>query len=110
MVVSKRVFGHSVLVVVLGSALAWAQAPSTPTAAAGSAAQAPARGQGPEQARGGRGGGRGPAQGGAGPLKVLFVSKGHPFDREGLFTTLDALGTEITWTHVEQPAAELYLD
>jgi type 1 glutamine amidotransferase len=110
MAISRRVIGHSVLAVVLGSALAWAQAPSTSTAAVGSAAQAPARGQGPEPARGGRGGGRGPAQGGTGPLKVMFVSKGHPFDREGLFSTLDALGTDITWTHVEQPAAELYLD
>jgi hypothetical protein len=110
MVMSRRVIGHSVLAVILGSAWAWAQAPSTPTPAAGTAAQAPARGQAPEPARGGRGGGRGPAQGGTGPLKVMFVSRGHPFDREGLFSTLDALGTDITWTHVEQPAAELYLD
>jgi hypothetical protein len=51
MVVSKRVIGHAALAVVLGSALAWAQAPSTPMASAGSAAQAPARGQGPGLSR-----------------------------------------------------------
>lgn len=45
-------------------------------------------------------------QGGAGPIKVLFISSFHPFDRENLFATLDAFGDDITWTHVEHPAAE----
>jgi uncharacterized protein len=44
-------------------------------------------------------------QGGTGPIKVLFVSKFHQFDRENFFLMLDALGKEITWTHVEEPAA-----
>src|SRR5207247_2238473 len=30
--------------------------------------------------------------------------------REGLMTMLDQLGTDITWTHVEHPAAELFYD
>src|SRR6476661_1407005 len=85
-----------------GRAVEGRQAPAGQTPAG----QTPAGGRGAGQApAGGRGAGRGPAQGGAGPLKVLFVSKGHPFDREGLFSTLDALGTDITWTHVEEPAA-----
>jgi len=65
------------------------------------AQQAP---QGAQPGRGGRGGGRGPTPGGTGPIKVLFFSKYHPFDRENLFLTLDSLGKDITWTHVEQPA------
>jgi type 1 glutamine amidotransferase len=74
-------------------------------------AQAPAAGGRGAAAAGGRGGGgRGAAQGGTGPIKVLFVSKYHQFDREGLATTLDALGTDISWTHVEHPAAEAFYD
>ncbi|HKQ45468.1 MAG TPA: ThuA domain-containing protein [Rhizomicrobium sp.] len=49
-------------------------------------------------------------QGGAGPLNVLFISKHHSFDRENLFLALDSMGTTITWTHVEQPAAEAFYD
>jgi uncharacterized protein len=50
------------------------------------------------------------AQGGSGPIRVLFFSKGHDFDREGLMTMLDQLGNTITWTHVEHPAAEVFYD
>jgi type 1 glutamine amidotransferase len=50
------------------------------------------------------------AQGGNGPIRVLFVSKGHDFDRDGLMTALDQLGRDITWTHVEHPAAEVFYD
>src|SRR6266566_2612009 len=49
-------------------------------------------------------------QGGNGPIRVLFVSKGHDFDRDGLMTALDQLGRDITWTHVEHPAAEIFYD
>jgi len=49
-------------------------------------------------------------QGGNGPTRVLFISKGHDFDRDGLMTALDQLGREITWTHVEHPAAEVFYD
>ena len=50
------------------------------------------------------------AQGGSGPIKVLFVSKGHFFDRDGLMTFFDQLGGTINWTHVEQPAAQVFYD
>jgi type 1 glutamine amidotransferase len=52
---------------------------------------------------------RGP-QGGDGPIRVMFVSQHHPFDRENLFTMLDGFGREITWTHVENPAAMAFMD
>src|SRR5579872_3800521 len=55
-------------------------------------------------------GGRGPTPGGTGPIKVLFISKFHPFDRENLFLTLDSMGKDITWTHIEHPAAEAFFD
>ena len=37
-------------------------------------------------------------------LRVLLVTKGHPFQREPFFEVFDA-DAEIEWTHVEQPAA-----
>jgi len=55
-------------------------------------------------------GGRGPTPGGTGPIKVLFITKFHPFDRENLFLTLDSMGKDITWTHVEHPAATAFFD
>lgn len=74
-------------------------------------AQQPAPGRGGGAPAAGRGGGgRGNPQGGVGPIKVLFMSSYHPFDREGLFSTLDALGQDISWTHVEHPAAEQFYD
>jgi type 1 glutamine amidotransferase len=82
-----------------------------PPAARGAGARGAAPAGAPQAPGGGAPGAqaaRGPAappQGGTGPIKVLFVTKFHPFDREGLFSTLDALGTEITWTHVEEPAS-----
>ena len=51
-----------------------------------------------------------PVQGGAGPIRVLFISSYHPFDRENLFRTWDSFGKDITWTHVEHPAAEAFYD
>lgn len=53
---------------------------------------------------------RRPTQGGTGPVQVLLITKGHPFDREGFFQLFDELGKEITWTHVEQPAAQVFFD
>jgi uncharacterized protein len=38
-------------------------------------------------------------------VRVLLVTKGHPFDREAFFTLFDRL-PEVEWTHVEQPAAQ----
>ncbi len=83
-----------------------AQAPAAP------AAGAPPAGGG----RGGRGGGRGAGgpprltPGGGGPIRVLFVTKFHPFDRENLFLAFDGMGSDITWTSVEHPAAEAFFD
>ena len=51
-----------------------------------------------------------PVQGGAGPIRVLFISSYHAFDRENLFRTWDSFGKDITWTHVEHPAAEHFYD
>lgn len=51
-----------------------------------------------------------PEQGGNGPIRVLFLTSYHAFDRENLYRMLDRFGTEITWTHVEHPAAERFYD
>ena len=42
------------------------------------------------------------------PVKVLLVTKGHPFQREPFFAVFDA-DPGIVWTHVEQPAAQALL-
>jgi len=55
-------------------------------------------------------GGRGPTPGGNGPIKVLFITKYHAYDRENLFLMLDSMGKDITWTHVEHPAAQAFYD
>ncbi len=49
-------------------------------------------------------------EGGYGPIRCLLITKFHPFDREPFFEMFDALGETITWTHVEQPAAELFFN
>ena len=54
--------------------------------------------------------GRRMVQGGSGPIQVLLVTKGHAYDRENFFNLFDALGETITWTHVEQPAAQAFWD
>ena len=46
-------------------------------------------------------------QGGTGTIKVALVTKGHAYDREGLNLLRDSLGNDITWSHVEHPAAAL---
>lgn len=51
-----------------------------------------------------------PQQGGAGKIRVLFISSYHAFDRENLFRCWDRMGTDISWTHVEHPAAEHFFD
>lgn len=51
-----------------------------------------------------------PTQGGVGPIRVLFVTAFHAFDRENLFRMLDRFGEDITWTHIEHPAAEHFFD
>jgi uncharacterized protein len=48
--------------------------------------------------------------GGTGPIKVLLITGGHPYDRESFYLMLDSFGKEITWTHVDYPAAEALFD
>ena len=60
-------------------------------------------------ARGGRGGGGNVPQGGRGPIKVMVVTKGHTYDREPFFQMWDSWGNDITWSHVEHPAADVML-
>jgi type 1 glutamine amidotransferase len=48
-------------------------------------------------------------QNGTGPIRVLFITRGHEYEREQLAQMLDCLGDDITWTHVEHPAAEALL-
>ena len=79
-------------------------------AVAGLRAQAPPQAAPAQPARQGGGGRGGPAQGGTGPIRVMFVTKGHPYDREGLAVMLDGLGKDISWSHVEHPAATTFFD
>jgi uncharacterized protein len=41
------------------------------------------------------------------PINILVITKGHPFDYTAFFGMLDALPS-VCWTHVEQPAAQLF--
>jgi type 1 glutamine amidotransferase len=50
-------------------------------------------------------------QNGVGPIRVLLITKYHPFmPRSQFFEVFDSLGQEISWAHVEQPAAEKFLN
>jgi type 1 glutamine amidotransferase len=75
-------------------------------------AQAPQAGQTPAPAAGGRGGRGGMRRtpGGSGPIQVLLITKGHAYNRQPFFELFDALGTDITWTHVEHPAAQVFFN
>ena len=79
------------------------------------AGQAPAAPAGAQAPAGGRAGGRGggnpaPPQGGTGPVKVMVITKGHDFSpRERFFAMFDAMGSDITWTHAEHPAADVMM-
>jgi type 1 glutamine amidotransferase len=89
------------LPLVAGQAPAAGQGGPAPGAPGGApAAQGPARGQG----RGGFGG--------SGDLKVLLITKGHAYDREPFYQLFDQppVGASARWTHVEQPAAEVFFD
>ena len=41
--------------------------------------------------------------------EILLITKGHPFQRDAFFQMFDAL-PGIKWTHVEQPAAQVFFD
>src|SRR5215213_6267533 len=49
-------------------------------------------------------------QWGSGPIKVAIITKGHNFDRDGFFNFWDSLGQDITWTHLQHPAALEFFD
>ena len=41
--------------------------------------------------------------------EILLITKGHPFQRGPFFELFDAL-PGVSWTHVEQPAAQVFFD
>jgi uncharacterized protein len=45
-------------------------------------------------------------QGGTGPVRMLLITKAHPYDREPFYQMFDSMGSDITWMHVDHPAAE----
>jgi type 1 glutamine amidotransferase len=98
----------------MGLGAAIAAAATAPFAAKGQPAPAAPPAGAPPAGGGGRGGRGGGAPrltpGGSGPIKVLFITKYHPFDRENLFLAFDKMGDDITWTSVEHPAAEAFFD
>jgi hypothetical protein len=53
---------------------------------------------------------RPPAQGGTGPIKMLLITKAHPYEREPFYQMFDSFGQDVTWMHVDQPAAEALLN
>lgn len=50
------------------------------------------------------------AQWGTGPIRVILITAFHPYERGPFFDLFDSFGKEITWTHVEHPAAEVFFD
>jgi type 1 glutamine amidotransferase len=49
--------------------------------------------------------------GGRGPIKVLVMTKGHPFSpKSAFFAMFDSMGADISWRHVEEPAAQEFWD
>ena len=79
----------------LGAAMAQTARPSAPAAPTPPAAPAASAARPPMP------------QGGRGPLKVLFITQYKDFDRDDLFKTLDSMGDTISWTHVENPVAQV---
>src|SRR5687767_3679810 len=73
------------------------------------AGQAPARQGGAPAAQGAPARGGGIPQGGRGPIKVMVVTKGHGYEREPFFQMWDSFGSDITWSQVEHPAADVML-
>jgi hypothetical protein len=41
--------------------------------------------------------------------EILLITKGHPFERDAFFNVFDAMDG-VNWTHVEQPAAQVFFD
>ena len=81
-----------------------------PLVAQNRAGGAPGAAQAPAGGRGGNNNAPRVTQGGTGPIKILVITKTHPFDREPFYQMFDSFGTDITWMHVENPAAEKFLN
>ena len=64
-------------------------------------AQNPARGAAPAQRR--------LTQGGTGPVRMLLITKAHAYEREPYYQMFDSMGADITWMHVDHPAAEAFM-
>src|SRR4029453_6926606 len=100
----KTTLSMRLVVVAVGGLFVAAAASSQLSGQGAAAGQA-----GAPAARGGRGGGGGGPQGGRGPIKVMVVTKGHNYEREPFFQMWDSWGSDITWSHVEHPAADAML-
>src|SRR5215213_11159516 len=48
-------------------------------------------------------------QGGTGPVRMLLITKAHPYEREPYYQMFDSMGADITWMHVDNPAAEAFM-
>jgi hypothetical protein len=75
--------------------------------AAISALSAPLIAQNP--ARGAAQGQRRLTQGGTGPVRMLLITKAHAYEREPYYQMFDSMGADITWMHVDHPAAEAFM-
>jgi hypothetical protein len=64
-------------------------------------AQNPAGGAAPAQRR--------MTQGGSGPIRMLLITKAHAYEREPYYQMFDSMGADITWMHVDHPAAEAFM-
>ena len=62
-------------------------------------AQNPARGTAPRRM----------VQGGSGPVRMLLITKAHAYEREPYYQMFDSMGADITWMHVDHPAAEAFM-
>ena len=82
-------------------ALAFAAVAALSALSAPLLAQNPAGGAAPAQRR--------VTQGGSGPIRMLLITKAHPYEREPYYQMFDSMGADITWMHVDNPAAEVFL-
>ncbi len=48
-------------------------------------------------------------QGGSGPIRMLLITKAHAYEREPYYQMFDSMGADITWMHVDHPAAEVFM-
>ena len=48
-------------------------------------------------------------QGGSGPIRMLLITKAHAYEREPYYQMFDSMGADITWMHVDHPAAEAFM-